>query len=130
MIKVMTVFGTRPEAIKMAPVVLELKKHQDEIETVVAVTAQHRQMLDQVLHLFKIKPDYDLDIMSQGQTLYDITSRAMNGLKEVLEKEKPDLVLVHGDTTTTFAGALASYYSQTAVGHVERGIYIRLFPKK
>ena len=122
MIKVMTVFGTRPEAIKMAPVVLELKKHQDEIETVVAVTAQHRQMLDQVLHLFKIKPDYDLDIMSQGQTLYDITSRAMNGLKEVLEKEKPDLVLVHGDTTTTFAGALASYYSQTAVGHVEAGL--------
>ena len=122
MIKVMTVFGTRPEAIKMAPVVLELKKHQDEIETVVAVTAQHRQMLDQVLHLFKIKPDYDLDIMSQGQTLYDITSRAMNGLKEVLEKEKPDLVLVHGDTTTTFAGALASYYSQTAVGHVEVGL--------
>jgi len=88
----------------------------------VAVTAQHRQMLDQVLHLFKIKPDYDLDIMSQGQTLYDITSRAMNGLKEVLEKEKPDLVLVHGDTTTTFAGALASYYSQTAVGHVEAGL--------
>ena len=122
MIKVMTVFGTRPEAIKMAPVVLELKKHQDEIETVVAGTAQHRQMLDQVLHLFKIKPDYDLDIMSQGQTLYDITSRAMNGLKEVLEKEKPDLVLVHGDTTTTFAGALASYYSQTAVGHVEAGL--------
>lgn len=122
MIKVMTVFGTRPEAIKMAPVVLELKKHQDEIETVVAVTAQHRQMLDQVLHLFKIKPDYDLDIMSQGQTLYDITSRAMNGLKDVLEKEKPDLVLVHGDTTTTFAGALASYYSQTAVGHVEAGL--------
>ena len=106
----------------MPPVVLELKNHQDEIETVVAVTAQHRQMLDQVLHLFKIKPDYDLDIMSQGQTLYDITSRAMNGLKEVLEKEKPDLVLVHGDTTTTFAGALASYYSQTAVGHVEAGL--------
>ena len=122
MIKVMTVFGTRPEAIKMAPVVLELKKHQDEIETVVAVTAQHRQMLDQVLHLFKIKPDYDLDIMSQGQTLYDITSRAMNGLKEVLEKEKPDLVLVHGDTTTTFAGALASYYSQTAVGQDRKSV--------
>ena len=130
MIKVMTVFGTRPEAIKMAPVVLELKKHQDEIETVVAVTAQHRQMLDQVLHLFKIKPDYDLDIMSQGQTLYDITSRAMNGLKEVLEKEKPDLVLVHGDTTTTFAGALASYYSQTCRSGIENGEYIFAFSRR
>ena len=103
MLKVMTVFGTRPEAIKMAPVVLELKKHPDQIQTVVAVTAQHRQMLDQVLDLFQIRPDYDLDIMSQGQTLYDITTRSLQGLKSVMEVEKPDLVLVHGDTTTTFA---------------------------
>lgn len=122
MIKVMTVFGTRPEAIKMAPVVLELQKHADEIKTIVTVTAQHRQMLDQVLDLFQIKPDYDLDIMSQGQTLYDITTKAILGLKTVLEKEKPDLVLVHGDTTTTFAGALASYYQQIPVGHVEAGL--------
>ncbi len=122
MIKVMTVFGTRPEAIKMAPVVLELKKHSDEIQTIVAVTAQHRQMLDQVLQLFHIQPDYDLDIMSQGQTLYDITTKALLGLKKVLETEKPDLVLVHGDTTTTFAGALAAYYQQIPVGHVEAGL--------
>lgn len=122
MIKVMTVFGTRPEAIKMAPVVLELKKHASQIQTVVAVTAQHRQMLDQVLSLFHIKPDYDLDIMSQGQTLYDITTKSLLGLKSVLEAEKPDLVLVHGDTTTTFAGALAAYYQQIPVGHVEAGL--------
>lgn len=122
MLKVMTVFGTRPEAIKMAPVVLELKKHADQIETIVAVTAQHRQMLDQVLQLFSIKPDYDLDIMSQGQTLYDITTRALNGLRVVLEQERPDIVLVHGDTTTTFAGALAAYYQQIPVGHVEAGL--------
>lgn len=122
MLKVMTVFGTRPEAIKMAPVVLELKKHPEQIKTIVAVTAQHRQMLDQVLSLFKIDTDYDLDIMSQGQTLYDITTRALMGLKDVMEKEKPDLVLVHGDTTTTFAGALAAYYQQIPVGHVEAGL--------
>lgn len=122
MIKVMTVFGTRPEAIKMAPVVLELQKHADQIQTIVAVTAQHRQMLDQVLDLFRITPDYDLDIMSQGQTLYDITTKSLMGLKDVLAKEKPDLVLVHGDTTTTFAGALASYYQQVPVGHVEAGL--------
>lgn len=122
MIKVMTVFGTRPEAIKMAPVVLELQKHADQIQTIVAVTAQHRQMLDQVLDLFQITPDYDLDIMSQGQTLYDITTKSLMGLKDVLTKEKPDLVLVHGDTTTTFAGALASYYQQVPVGHVEAGL--------
>ena len=121
-LKVMTIFGTRPEAIKMAPVVLELQKHPDKIQTVVAVTAQHREMLDQVLHLFKIKPDYDLDIMSQGQTLYDITSRALVGLREVLATEKPDLVLVHGDTTTTFVGALAAFYYQIPVGHVEAGL--------
>lgn len=122
MIKVMTVFGTRPEAIKMAPVVLELQKHADRIQTIVAVTAQHRQMLDQVLDLFQITPDYDLDIMSQGQTLYDITTKSLMGLKDVLAKEKPDLVLAHGDTTTTFAGALASYYQQVPVGHVEAGL--------
>ena len=118
----MTVFGTRPEAIKMAPIVLELQKHPDTIIPVVAVTAQHREMLDQVLHLFHIKPDYDLDIMAAGQTLFDITSKAMNGLDKVLTEEKPDIVLVHGDTTTTFAGALAAYYHQTAVGHVEAGL--------
>ena len=121
-IKVMTVFGTRPEAIKMAPVVLELKKYPDLITPIVAVTAQHRDMLDQVLNLFNIKPDYDLNIMAQGQTLFDITTKAMNGLNEVLSKEIPDIVLVHGDTTTTFAGALAAYYHETAVGHVEAGL--------
>lgn len=121
-IKVMTVFGTRPEAIKMAPVVLELAKHPDEIIPVVTVTAQHREMLDQVLNLFGIKPDYDLDIMAAGQTLFDITTRAMQGLDKVLQQEKPDLVLVHGDTTTTFAGSLAAYYHQVAVGHVEAGL--------
>jgi len=121
-IKVMTVFGTRPEAIKMAPVVLELKKYPEDIELIVAVTAQHREMLDQVLHLFNIVPNYDLDIMSQGQTLFDVTCRAMQGLNDVLSKEKPDIVLVHGDTTTTFAGALAAFYHQITVGHVEAGL--------
>lgn len=121
-IRVMTVFGTRPEAIKMAPIVLELKKHPDTIIPVVAVTAQHREMLDQVLNLFQIKPDYDLDIMAQGQTLFDITTKAMLGLDKVLNTEKPDIVLVHGDMTTTFAGALAAYYHQTDVGHVEAGL--------
>lgn len=121
-IKVMTVFGTRPEAIKMAPVVLALKKHSDKIEPVVAVTAQHREMLDQVLHLFDIKPDYDLDIMAAGQTLFDITARALTGLDKVIAQAKPDIVLVHGDTTTTFVGALAALYHQTTVGHVEAGL--------
>lgn len=121
-IKVMTVFGTRPEAIKMAPVVLELQKYSDQIQPIVAVTAQHRDMLDQVLHLFQIKPHYDLDIMAQGQTLFDITCRAMNGLNEVFAKEKPQIVLVHGDTTTTFAGALAAFYHHIPVGHVEAGL--------
>ena len=120
-IKVMTVFGTRPEAIKMAPVVLELKKYAD-IEPIVTVTAQHREMLDQVLELFKIKPNHDLDIMAAGQTLFDITAKALNGLNVALAEEKPDLVLVHGDTTTTFAGALAAYYRQIPVGHVEAGL--------
>lgn len=121
-IKVMTVFGTRPEAIKMAPVVLELAKHPEHITPIVTVTAQHREMLDQVLNLFDIQPDYDLDIMAQGQTLFDVTCRALQGLNEVLAQEKPDIVLVHGDTTTTFAGALAAFYHQVAVGHVEAGL--------
>ena len=119
--KVMSVFGTRPETIKMAPLVKELEK-REEFHSVVCVTAQHRQMLDQVLEAFQIKPDYDLDIMRPGQTLSDITARVLKGLEGVIAKEKPDMVLVHGDTTTTFAGALAAYYSQTAVGHVEAGL--------
>ncbi len=121
MIKVMTVFGTRPEAIKMAPLVKELKSRK-EIECIVCVTAQHRQMLDQVLEVFDIKPDYDLDIMKQGQTLSDITSRVLYGLEEVIKEVKPNIVLVHGDTTTTFAGALAAYYNQIDIGHVEAGL--------
>ncbi|MBD8070561.1 non-hydrolyzing UDP-N-acetylglucosamine 2-epimerase [Bacillus sp. PS06] len=121
-IKVMTVFGTRPEAIKMAPLVLELKKHSDNIESIVTVTAQHRQMLDQVLEIFNITPDYDLNVMKDRQTLKDITVRALEGLDEVMKKEKPDLVLVHGDTTTTFVASLAALYNQVAVGHVEAGL--------
>ena len=121
-LKLMTVFGTRPEAIKMCPLVLEMGKYPDCIEPIVAVTAQHREMLDQVLELFNIKPDYDLNIMASGQTLYDITTKALNGLKEVIEEAKPDMVLVHGDTTTTFAGALAAFYAQVPVGHVEAGL--------
>ena len=117
----MSIFGTRPEAIKMAPVVLELDKYP-EVESVVAVTAQHREMLDQVLNLFDIRPDFDLNIMSEGQTLFDITSRALLGLDKVLTEAKPDVVLVHGDTTTTFAGALAAFYHQIEVGHVEAGL--------
>ena len=121
-LKLMTVFGTRPEAIKMCPLVLEMGKYPDYIEPIVAVTAQHREMLDQVLELFNIKPDYDLNIMASGQTLYDITTRALTGLKEVIEEAKPDMVLVHGDTTTTFAGALAAFYAQVPVCHVEAGL--------
>ena len=121
-LRLMTVFGTRPEAIKMCPLVLEMHKYHEYIEPIVAVTAQHREMLDQVLELFHIKPDYDLNIMASGQTLYDITTRALNGLKEVIEDAKPDMVLVHGDTTTTFAGALAAFYAQVPVGHVEAGL--------
>ena len=121
-LRLMTVFGTRPEAIKMCPLVLEMGKYPEYIEPIVAVTAQHREMLDQVLELFAIKPDYDLNIMQSGQTLYDITTRALLGLKEVIEEAKPDMVLVHGDTTTTFAGSLAAFYAQIPVGHVEAGL--------
>ncbi|OPY59679.1 MAG: UDP-N-acetylglucosamine 2-epimerase [Pelotomaculum sp. PtaU1.Bin035] len=125
MLKIITVFGTRPEAIKMAPLVKELAKCRGEIDCKVAVTAQHREMLDQVLALFEIRPDYDLDIMRRRQTLFDITCRALAGLREVFEAEKPGLVLVHGDTTTTFAAALAAYYLQIPVGHVEAGLRTR-----
>ncbi|TEB13635.1 non-hydrolyzing UDP-N-acetylglucosamine 2-epimerase [Pelotomaculum propionicicum] len=125
MLKVLAVFGTRPEAIKMAPLVKELEKHPAEINCKVAVTAQHREMLDQVLSLFEISPAYDLDIMRHGQNLFDITSRALAGLEKVLTREKPDLVLVHGDTTTTFVAALASFYLQIPVGHVEAGLRTR-----
>lgn len=121
MIKVISIFGTRPEAIKMAPLVKKLEKRK-EIESIVVVTAQHRQMLDSVLDTFKIKPNYDLNIMKQGQTLGEITTRALTGLEEVIKKEKPDIVLVHGDTTTTFAGALAAFYNGTSIGHVEAGL--------
>ena len=121
MIKVMSVFGTRPEAIKMAPLVKELEK-RDEIESIVCVTAQHRQMLDQVLDAFKINPDYDLNIMKPGQTLSEITSNAMLGLENVIKETKPDIILVHGDTTTALAGALAAYYNQIDIGHVEAGL--------
>lgn len=120
-IKVMSIFGTRPEAIKMAPLVKELES-REEIENIVCVTAQHRQMLDQVLHTFSITPDYDLNIMKQGQTLVDITTRALQSLDEVIKKVKPHIVLVHGDTTTTLAGSFAAFYNQVAVGHVEAGL--------
>ncbi|WP_411954053.1 non-hydrolyzing UDP-N-acetylglucosamine 2-epimerase [Alkalibacillus sp. S2W] len=121
-IKVMTVFGTRPEAIKMAPLVLELNKRSEQFETIVTVTAQHREMLDQVLSIFDIEPDYDLNIMKAKQTLAQVTNRALEGLDQVIKEAEPDIVLVHGDTTTTFAASLAAYYNQTAVGHVEAGL--------
>lgn len=120
-IKVMSIFGTRPEAIKMAPLVKEMEK-RDNITSVVCVTAQHREMLDQVLETFDIKPDYDLDIMKQGQTLSDITTRVLNGLEAVIKVVSPDIILVHGDTTTSFVGALAAFYNQVAIGHVEAGL--------
>lgn len=122
MIKVMTIFGTRPEAIKMAPLVKELEKHPDSIKSIVTVTAQHREMLDQVLGIFQIRPDYDLNIMQPQQTLYDLTARVLQGLAQVMAESKPDIVLVHGDTTTTFVGSLAAFYSQIPVGHVEAGL--------
>ena len=120
-IKVLSVFGTRPEAIKMAPLVKELESRK-EIESIVCVTAQHREMLDQVLEAFKIKPDYDLNIMKKGQTLSDITSRVLEGLDEVIKEVKPNIVLVHGDTTTSFVSALSAFYNQVDIGHVEAGL--------
>ncbi|MBO9129956.1 UDP-N-acetylglucosamine 2-epimerase (non-hydrolyzing) [Bacillus sp. 165] len=121
-IKVMTIFGTRPEAIKMAPLVLELQKHSEQIESIVTVTAQHRQMLDQVLDIFHIQPDYDLNIMRDRQTLLDVTTRGLEGLDQVMKEAKPHIVLVHGDTTTTFIASLAAFYNQIPVGHVEAGL--------
>ena len=120
--KILLVFGTRPEAIKMAPLVLEFQKYSKEIEAKVCVTAQHREMLDQVLDIFAIKPDYDLNIMKQGQDLYDVTGRILVGMKEVLTSYEPDVVLVHGDTTTTIATALSAFYQKISVGHVEAGL--------
>jgi UDP-N-acetylglucosamine 2-epimerase (non-hydrolysing) len=121
-IKVMTIFGTRPEAIKMAPLVLELQKYPDVFDSIVTVTAQHRQMLDQVLDIFHITPDYDLNIMKERQTLTDVTTRGLEGLDQVMKEAKPDIVLVHGDTTTTFVASLAAYYNQIVIGHVEAGL--------
>ena len=118
----MLVFGTRPEAIKMAPLVKEFQKHPDKFETIVCVTGQHRQMLDQVLNLFEITPDYDLNIMKQGQDLYDVTARVLTGMRDVLTEAEPDVVLVHGDTTTSTAAALAAFYKQIPVGHIEAGL--------
>ena len=120
--KIMLVFGTRPEAIKMAPLVKEFQKYSEQFKTIVCVTGQHREMLDQVLHLFDIKPDYDLDIMKQGQDLYDVTARVLVGMRDVLTEVRPDLILVHGDTTTSTASALAAFYQQIPVGHVEAGL--------
>ncbi|EYE89822.1 UDP-N-acetylglucosamine 2-epimerase [Fervidicella metallireducens AeB] len=128
-LKIMTIFGTRPEAIKMAPLVKELES-REEIQSIVCVTAQHREMLDQVLNLFEITPDYDLDIMKERQTLSGITTRVLQGLEEIFCKAKPDMVLVHGDTTTTFAGSLAAFYNQIKIGHVEAGLrtFNKYFP--
>ncbi|HBX46831.1 MAG TPA: UDP-N-acetylglucosamine 2-epimerase (non-hydrolyzing) [Porphyromonadaceae bacterium] len=120
--KVMLVFGTRPEAIKVAPLVKEFQKHPDRFETIVCVTGQHREMLDQVLHLFEIVPDYDLNIMKQGQDLYDVTARVLVGLRDVFKEAKPDVVFVHGDTTTSMAAALAAFYQQIPVAHIEAGL--------
>lgn len=118
----MLVFGTRPEAIKMCPLVKEFQKHPEEFETIVCVTGQHREMLDQVLHIFDVTPDYDLNIMKQGQDLYDVTARVLTGMRDVFKECKPDVVLVHGDTTTSTAAALAAFYQQIPVGHVEAGL--------
>ena len=126
-LKVMLVFGTRPEAIKMAPLVLELQKHSDSIETITVVTAQHRQMLDQVLETFSIKPHYDLDIMGQNQSLLDITGKILEKFDPIVKQERPDMILVHGDTTTTFAASLVAFYNQVRIGHVEAGL--RTFDK-
>ncbi|MEW9500838.1 non-hydrolyzing UDP-N-acetylglucosamine 2-epimerase [Jeotgalibacillus marinus] len=121
-IKVMTIFGTRPEAIKMSPLVLELKKQSEFFEPIVTVTAQHREMLDQVMNIFNITPDHDLNIMKDRQTLIDVTARGLEGLDRIMKETKPDIVLVHGDTTTTFVASLAAFYNQIAVGHVEAGL--------
>ena len=118
----MLVFGTRPEAIKMCPLVKELQKHPDDFQTIVCVTGQHREMLDQVLKIFEVTPDYDLNIMKQGQDLYDVTARVLTGMRDVLKEVRPDVVLVHGDTTTSTASALAAFYQQIPVGHVEAGL--------
>ena len=128
--KIAIVFGTRPEAIKMAPVILELKKHQNEFEPCIIVTAQHREMLDQVLSVFNIKPDFDLDIMKKNQTLSDVTADVLKGIEAIFLKEQPNIVLVHGDTTTSFSAALAAYYHQIPIGHVEAGLrtYDKHFP--
>ena len=120
--KVMLVFGTRPEAIKVAPLVKEFQKHPNEFETIVCVTGQHREMLDQVLHLFEIVPDYDLNIMKKGQDLYDVTSRVLLGLRDVYKEAKPDIVFVHGDTSTSMTAALAAFYQQIPVAHIEAGL--------
>ena len=120
--KILLVFGTRPEAIKMAPLVKELQKQPESFRTIVCVTGQHREMLDQVLRIFEIVPDYDLDIMKPGQDLYEITARVLTGMRDVLMDVKPDLVLVHGDTTTSTATALAAFYQQIPVGHIEAGL--------
>ncbi len=120
--KIMLVFGTRPEAIKMAPLVKEFQKYSDEFQTIVCVTGQHREMLDQVLHIFEITPDYDLNIMKQGQDLYDVTARVLVGMRDILKEVQPNIVLVHGDTTTSTAAALAAFYQQIPVGHVEAGL--------
>ena len=120
--KVMLVFGTRPEAIKMCPLVKEFQKYPEKFETVVCVTGQHREMLDQVLRIFEVKPDFDLNIMKQGQDLYDVTARVLTGMRDVFKECKPDVVLVHGDTTTSTAAALAAFYQQIPVGHVEAGL--------
>ena len=120
--KILLAFGTRPEAIKMAPLVKEFQKHPDKFQTIVCVTGQHREMLDQVLSIFSIRPDYDLNIMKQGQDLYDVTSRVLLGMRDVLKEVLPDVVLVHGDTTTSTAVALAAFYQQIPVGHVEAGL--------
>ena len=120
--KIMLVFGTRPEAIKMCPLVKEFQKHPEAFETIVCVTGQHREMLDQVLQIFDVKPDFDLNIMKQGQDLYDVTSRVLTGMRDVLDETEPDVVLVHGDTTTSMAAAMAAFYRQIPVGHVEAGL--------
>lgn len=123
--RVLLVFGTRPEAIKMCPLVKEFHKHPDLFQTIVCVTGQHREMLDQVLRIFEVTPDFDLNIMKQGQDLYDVTARVLTGMRDVIKDCKPDLVLVHGDTTTSTAAALAAFYQQIPVGHVEAGLRTR-----